>query len=799
MMDDVRITARSLLRSPGFTAAAALTLALGVGANTAVFSVLRAVLLEPLPFPEARRLVTIEEVNPGWSTTLASAHAFLEWRERSRSFEQMAAAAWWDANLETGPEPVRVTEVNVSPGFFETIGLPPLHGRTFNQNESRQRGAQLVVLSFELWQRLGGQPQLVGNSIRIGGTRYTVVGVMPPAAVNAPFLGWGDLWTPWYVDETSARVKPSGWRGFRVIGRLARDVSIQAAEAEIAGIEQQLAREMPSIYGGYSARVQALDDYAAGRARPLLLVLSGAVLFVLLVAGANVANLLLARGAARETELAVRTALGARRTQIARLLMAEALFLSVLGLLLGLALAAVGVPVLRDLSIDEVPRSAEARLDAQTLAIAALAALVTAIVCGLTPLVSLARLSPSAVLSAQARGSSGSRRHAKLRGAIVAAQVALAAVLLTGAGLMLRTVARLTSVDPGFRIEHVLTFDVSLPGSRYEDHTARIGFFRAFLERTAALPGVIAVGANRYFPLRDRQYSNPIFVEGRPVEPGREPIVQYGGLTSGYFSAMGIPLLAGRDFTEREMWDEPGAVIVNQALARLLWPGEDPLGRRLKHGPDQPWLTVVGVVADVRQRRIDESPYPQIYVPYADYKHTTMSIAVRTATDPESLITPVREVVRTLDPQLPLFNVMTLDEAVARGIGGRRSAGILLTAFAGLALSMAIVGIYGVTTYAAGQQKRDLAIRVALGASRADVIRQVVRGGSTALLAGAALGLVVAAVLSRSLSAVLFEVDPLDPLILASSAAGLVAVGVIACYLPARRAADANAAAVLKG
>lgn len=797
-MDDVRIAARSLLRSPGFTAAAAVTLALGVGANTAVFSVLRAVLLEPLPFPDSQRLVTIEEVNPGWSTTLASSHAFLAWRDRSRSFEQMAAAAWWDANLETGPEPVRVTEVTVSPGFFETIGLPPLHGRTFNQDESRQRGAQLVVLSFELWQRLGGDPQLVSNSIRIGGAGYTVVGVMPPASVNAPFLGWGDLWTPWYVDETSARVKPSAWRGFRVIGRLARGVSIQAAHAEIAGIEQQLAQELPSIYGGYSARVLALDEYAAGRARPLLLVLSGAVLFVLLVACANVANLLLARGAARETELAVRAALGARRMQVARLLVAEALLLSVLGLLLGLALAGVGVPVLRDLSIDELPRAAGARLDAETLAIAALAALVTAIVCGLAPLVSLGRLSPSAALATQARGASGGRRHANIRAAIVAAQVALAAVLLTGAGLMLRTVARLTSVDPGFRAQSVLTLDVLLPESRYREHAARIAFFRAFLERTAALPGVTAVGANRYFPLRDRQYSNPIFVEGHPVEPGREPIVQYGGVTSGYFSAMGIPLLAGRDFTEREMWDEPGTVIVNPALARLLWPDEDPLGRRLKHGADQPWLTVVGVVADVRQRRIDEAPYPQIYVPYADYKHTTMSVAVRTTIDPKSLITPVRDVVRALDPQLPLFNVVTLDEAVARGIGGRRSAGVLLTVFAGLALSMAIIGIYGVTAYAAGQQKRDLAIRIALGASRADVIRQVVRGGSTALLAGAAVGLFVAAALSRSLSAVLFEVDPLDPLVLAGSVAGLVVAGVVACYLPARRAAHTNAAAVLK-
>jgi predicted permease len=407
-------------------------------------------------------------------------------------------------------------------------------------------------------------------------------------------------------------------------------------------------------------------------------------------------------------------------------------------------------------------------------------------------------VNPSAALAAHARGSSGGRRHASVRSAIVAAQVAMAVVLLSGAGLMLRTLARLTSVDTGFGTEGVLTFDVSLPDSRYQEHAARIGFFRRFLDRAAALPGVAAVGANHYLPLRDRQYSNPIFVEGRPVAPGREPIVQYGGVTSGYFSAMGIPILAGRDFTAREMWEEPGAVIINQALARLLWADQDPLGRRLKHGSDQPWLTIVGVAADVRQRRVDEAPYPQIYVPYADYNHTTMSVAVRTATDPESIIAPMRQVVRAIDPNLPLFNVMTLDQAVARGIGARRSAGILLTAFAGLALALAIIGIYGVTAYAAGQQQRNLAIRVALGASRADVVRQVVRGGSMALLAGAVGGVVVAAVVSRSLSAVLFEVDPLDPLVLTGAAADLVLAGIVACYIPARRAARANAATVLK-
>jgi putative ABC transport system permease protein len=799
MLSDLRVAARMLRRSPAFTAAAVLTLALGVGANTAVFSVLRAVLIEPLPFPDADRLVTIEELNPGWSTTLASSHAFLEFRDRSRSFQQMAAAAWWDANLETGPEPARVTEVNVSPGFFETMGLSPWHGRVFTAEESRRRGGSRAVLSFELWQRLGADPGLVNRSIRVGGVEHTVLGVMPPVAANSPFLGWGDLWTPWHVDEAAARVKPSAWRGFRVVGRLAPGVSIAAADREISDIEQQLARELPAIYSGYTGRVRSLLDYAAGRARPLLLVLSGAVLFVLLVACANVANQLLVRGAAREGELAVRVALGARRTQIARLQLSEALLLSGLGLVTGLGLAAAAIPILRELSMGETARAAGARLDLTTMALGALAAALTAALCALAPLAAFRQVNPADALAAHARGASGSRRHAGFRSAIVASQIALAAVLLAGAGLMLRTTAKLAGVDPGFRAQNVVVADVMLPGIRYQQHAQRIGFFRTFLEHAAAVPGVVAVGANRYFPLRDRQFSNPIFIEGRPVERGREPIVQYAGITSGYFEAMGIPVVAGRDFTAHEMWDQVGAVIINQTLAARIWPAEDPIGRRLKHGADQPWLTVVGVVGDVRQRRIDEPPYPQIYVPYSDYKHTTMSIAVRTAGPPEPVIPALRAVVRSLDPQLPLFNVTTLDRAVAGNVGARQNAGRLLVVFAAVALLMAMIGIYGVTAYSVSQRRRDLAIHLALGATRRDVIRRIMLGGSTALGAGAIVGLLLTALLSRSLSAVLFEVSPLDPLVFAASGATLIAAGLLACYLPARRAAAVNAATALRG
>jgi predicted permease len=797
-IDDFRYAWRALRRAPGFSITAALTLALGIGANAAVFGVVRAVLLEPLPFAAPERLVVIEEINPGWSTTLASSHAFLEWRRRTRSFEHLAAAVWWDANLESGPEPTRVIEVNVSAGYFETLGVAPALGRTFRPDEVGRLDARVVVLSHGLWQRLGGDDRLIGRSIRLGGENYQVIGVMPPVAYDGPFMGWGDLWVPWIVDETAAVVKPSGWRGFRVVARLGRDSTVSTADADVARIEQQLAREVPAIYDGYVTRVRPLAEYVTGGARPLLLVLLAAVIFVLLMSCANVSNLLLGRGASREGELAIRGALGAGRPQLARLLLAETMLLVAAGLGLGLVLAAWALQMVRAIPLDELPRATAAGLDFRLLGLAALLAAVTATLTGVAPAIALSSANPADALGAHGRGSRGGRRGARLRAAIVAAQVALAAILAIGGILLLRSLARLTQVDPGFQTQNVLTMDVMLPDARYHEEGRRISFFRSFIEQASARPGVIAVGANRYFPLRDRQFSNPIFVEGRAVPAGQEPIVQYGGVTTGYFRAMGIPVMRGRDFTEREVWHTGGAVILNEALARRLWPHDDPLGRRIKHGAAQPWLTIVGVVGDVRQRRIDVEPYPQIYVPYADFKHTTMSIAVRTAGDPVALAAPIRGVVRGLDPNLPLFNVMTLRQVVERGIAGRRTASVLLAVFAAVALSLAFVGLYGATSYAARQRGRDLAVRLALGAPRSQVVRQVVIRGAHSVAIGTAVGLGLAAILTRLMTAVLFDVDPLDPVTFALAGAGVALAGLFACYLPARTAAAVDPVTVLR-
>jgi predicted permease len=481
-----------------------------------------------------------------------------------------------------------------------------------------------------------------------------------------------------------------------------------------------------------------------------------------------------------------------------RLLAAETALLAMLGLAIGLGLAAGGLGLLRRLPLDELPRAATAALDVQVLGTGMVLTLLTMAACGVAPALALSQVNPAASLSANARGLLGGRRGARLRAVVVAVEVALAAVLLTGVGLLLRSVSRLAQVDPGFEKGHALTMDVMLPSTRYSDESRRVAFFRAFLEQTAALPGVVAVGANRYFPLRDRQFSNPIFIEGRPTVPGQEPVVRYGGITTGYFRAMGIPIVQGRDFTATEMWESGGAVIINETMARLLWPDDEPLGRRLKHGAAQPWLTIVGIAGDVRQRRIDVEPFPQIYVPYADYKHTTMSIAVRTAGDPRSVAGPIRAIVQRLDPSLPLFNVRTLQEVAERGIGPRRTAGVLLGLFALLALALAFVAVYGVTSHVVSRSQRDLAVRAALGATSARVAAQLVRQNAAPVAIGGLAGFALAAALARSISAVLFEVHPLDAATFAAAAASVIVVGLTACYVPARRAAREDPAVVLR-
>ena len=785
LWQDLRYAARTLIKRPLFTMLVVITLALGIGANATIFSVVNAVVLNPLPFKEPDRIISLGETNSGWSTTLASSHAFVSWQERSSAFERMAATVWWDANLESGPEPQHITLISATGDYFSVMGVEPILGRNFLPEETARGGPKSVIISYLIWQRLGAGRDIIGQPLRMGGDNFTVVGVMPPAAGASLSIGWGDVWVPSQMDFQSVKTKPSGWRGFRVMARLKSGVGVPQARAELELIERQLAQELPNIYGGYAVMARPLHDFVVGDVRQVLLALLGAVGFVLLIACANVINLLLTRAASREKEIAIRLALGATRRQLIRQLLTESLVLSLLAAAAGLGLAWLGVRSLMALDPGDIPRIEQTAIDGRVLSFTLAISVVTSVIFGLAPALGATKVGLDQTLREGARGAGGSQQRE--RNLLIIAETALALLLLIGAGLTLKSLWKLSRVDAGMKTEQALIFDLTLPSARYREPQQRVAFFRQLLQKIEALPGVEAAGANRYFPLRDRQYSQPVFIEGRPAPEGQEPIVHYGGITSGYFRALGIPLLRGRDFTEQEMWETSGVVIINESLAERLFPNDDPLGKRLKHGSQ--WQTVIGVVGDVRQRRLNEEASPQLYVTYADFKHTTMTLAIRTANDPAGLIPAVRREVQRLDPALPIFNVMTLDGFVGRTMAGWRLSAWMFGLFASLALSLAAVGVYGVLSYSTEQRAREIGLRMALGAQRSDVLRLIVGQGLKLVVIGVAIGLAAALALSRAMKSLLFGVTATDPLTFAGVALLLTIVALVACFIPARRAA----------
>jgi putative ABC transport system permease protein len=796
LWQDVRFAARALLKTPGFTAAVLLMLSLGVGANAAIFSVLRAVLLRPLPFAEPERLVVLGESNPGWGATLVSSHAFFEWRSRTNAFENMSTTLFWEEDLEHGDTPRVILSSTVSPEYFEVMGVAPLLGRTFRPEEGSSR-ANVVVLSHKLWRELGADRGIVGEALRLDGIPHTVLGAMPPVEWSGPFVGWADAWFPSFLDEARVRAQPSGWRGFGVIARRKAGVTLEEARADLGRVQRQLQQELPRIYEGYTATVEPLEEFIVGGVRPALRLLAGAVVVVLLIACANVSGLVLARSLSRDREIAIRIAQGASRSRIVRQLLVESLVLSTGAAVLG-ALTAHGVMLLvKGMNAAQVPRLAEARLDLPVLAGALGLSWLAALVFGLAPALRASRPLLSESLREGGRSSS-SRGAREARRLLVVAEVALCTTLLAGAGLLLKSLLELWRVDAGFQRENVLTAHLSLPEGRYGEEGQRKAFFRALVQRLESIPGVMAAGGNRYFPLRDRQYSNPIFVEGFPVPEGQEPVVQYGGVTTGYFEAMGIPIVEGRGFTEGEIWETGGVVLVNRSMARRLWPGRSPLGLRIKHGAEAPWLTIVGIASDVRQRTLDQEPYPQIYVPYADFEHADMTLALRIRSAPEELVEALRKEVEALDPGLPLSDVMTLEEAMSRSLSARRLVAFLLSAFSGLSLVLAVGGVYASLAYSISRRVRELGLRLALGARPGDLVFLVTREGMRTVGIGLVLGSAGALVLGWLVRGQLFGVSPLDLSVLSTSVVLLAALALAGCLVPAGRAARVDPLVALR-
>jgi putative ABC transport system permease protein len=800
---DVRFSVRTMRREPGVACVLILTLALGIGANTAIFTIVHAALLERLPFAEPERLVAVWERTarrPQQRNVVGPAN-FLRWRERQTAFDRMSASydlriAWSGAG-----RPEELVAQAVTPEYFTTLGVSPSAGRMFAPGEGSGRIAgrdTVAVISHELWQRrFGGDARVVGQAIRLNGHPVTIVGISPPDTrlllTAGSLVGKApDLWLPFTLPE-DMRV-PRG-RFLTVIARLKPGVSLERAQRQMDTIAAGLAAEWPQFDTGWTVHLVPLHAELSGELRPALLVLAGAVGFVLLIACTNVANLLLARGAARRREFAIRNALGAGRSQVARQLLTETLVLSALGTAVGLLFAHWGVAGLLAVSPIDLTGLGHLRLSLPVLGFTAAASVTTVLVCGLAPALEASRASGREALGAGARQGGTSARSRRLRQVLIVSEVALAVVLLVGAGLLIRSFARLRGVDPGFDARNVLTMRVARPGDKAADEQEAVRFFRQAVDSISALPGVEAAGAVSFLPFAGLGAATRFSIEGRPEPPaGQEPVTEVRVCDNGYFRAMRIPVLRGRMFDEREMQAASNVVIVNQAMARQYFPGEDPIGRRVRISMSSPVVptTIVGVVGDVRHADLETPSRPMAYWPHVQLPYSAMTLTVRTAGVPLAAAAAVERQVRSIDPEQPVSDVRSMEQWIARSLGRARFEWTVLSIFAAFALLLTSIGIYGVMSYSVNQRTAEIGIRMALGARPREIVGMIVGRGLVLTLLGLGVGLALTAVLSRAVQALLFDAGGTDRVVLSATVVTLVTVATLASYLPARRAARTN-------
>jgi len=809
LIQDVRYGLRMLVKNPGFTAVAVITLALGIGANTAVFSVVNAVLLRPLPYKDAGRLVVVWEQNPerGWYRNIVSAANFVDWRKQNHVFTQMAAIdPQRTFNLTGGGEPEEVWGEQVTTNLFSLLGVRPVLGRDFLPEEDKPGGPRVVILSYGVWQRrYGGDASLVGKQISLNNDSYTVVGIMPADFYFPPFwreLIRVELWVPGLDLSNPVRTDHADV----ALARLKPGVSPTQAQAEMDTIARGIQQQYPEDKG-WGVGLVALREQAVGDTRPALLVLFGAVGFVLLIACANVANLMLARATTREKEVAIRTALGAKRTRLIRQFLTESLVLAILGGALGLLLAAWSVQILVALS----PKGAlglggagvdNVAISGGVLAFTIAAAVATGIAFGVAPALAVSKPDLNQSLKEGGRSSGDGSRRNRLRSALVVWEFALALVLLVGAGLMIKTLVRLGQVDLGFNPQNVLTMRIALLGSRYKEPGAQAEFFKQLLERMKSLPGVRWASVSRGLPVEGWNGMGFVTEENPSPPPNEEPDANYLVIGPDYFRVMGVPLLEGRLFTDQDTNESARVVIVNEKLARKQWPGQDPIGRRLRMdgNNNSPWLTVVGVVGNVRT----QWPFPdflsELYVPYTQYPWLLFPrhLIVRTVSNPTGLATAIAHEVKALDKDQPVSDIRSLDQLVAEAVAQQRFAMVVLGAFASLALVLAAVGIYGVMAYSVTQRTHEIGLRMALGAQPGDVLSLVVGRGLILTLVGVGAGLAGALALTRFLSSLLYEVRPTDFGTFAAVSLLLIGVALLASYIPARRATKVDPMVALR-
>ncbi|HJQ32686.1 MAG TPA: ABC transporter permease [Pyrinomonadaceae bacterium] len=795
LLKDVRYAVRVLARQPGFTLVAVLALALGVGANTAIFSVVKAVLLKPLPYPESDRLVWLREINPANNILdePASAPNFNDWRTDARTLDGVGAYAETAMTLTGEGEPERIPTAATSANFFRVLGVAPVLGRDFLPEEETQGKSRVVVISYGLWQRrFGANPNVIGQALTFGGGQFTVVGVAPPGFKNpVPGAKQAEVWVPIAFNFDPARRRADF---LNVFARLKAGATVEQARAELEGIGARLARDYPASNTGWSVSLVPLRDKVVGDVRTALLVLMGVVGFLLLIACANVANLLLARATSRRQEIAVRSALGAGRRRLVRQFLTESVILALAGGALGLLFAWWGVELLVSFSPGNIPRLDEVGLDKGVLLFTFGVSLVTGVVFGLLPALQASKTDlASSLKEGGSRGATTGAGASRLRNVLVVSEIAIAVVLLAGAGLMIRSFEAIQGVDPGFRADRILASEISLSGAKYKENPQVAAFYDELLAHVSAMPGVERAAVISDIPLSGGGDILSFVVEGRPDPPPEQSQdAEYRVVSPDYFDVMGIRLVRGQTFTERDRANTPAAAVVNEAFARRYFNGEDVIGKRVNLGfgdPEKdPWRTIVGVVRDIHHESLDKEPYPQMYVPVAQFPRRLMTLVARTSGDPNAIVPALRRDIASLDKDLPLYNVRTMEQVLADSIARRRFQMLLIAAFAGVGLLLAAVGIYGVISYSVAQRRHEIGVRMALGARATDILRLVVGQGLGLAVVGVVAGLVAAFALTRVMASLLYGVSATDPVTFASVSLALLGVALAACLIPARRA-----------
>jgi putative ABC transport system permease protein len=802
LWQDLRYGTRMLRKQPGFSLITVLTLALGIGANTAIFSVVKAVLLNPLPYHEPDRLVTLSEAHASAGEMGISWPNYQDWQRRAHSFTEMAASRPITLNLTGVEQPLRLSGRAVTWNFFRVLGVQPQLGRDFTSEDDKVGSMPTIILSDSIWKRsFGATPQVLGRTLNLSGTAYTVVGVLPSGFefsaqedVYAALGGWLKPYPAWYARDSHPAL--------RAVARLKPGNTLTVAQAEMTQIAAQLEREYPTSNSRQTAVVKGLQANLVGEVRPVLLVLLGAVGFVLLLACVNVANLLLARAPARQQELAVRLALGARRGRLLRQLLTESLLLALLGGAAGVLLGVWLLKGLLSLAPSDLPRLATVQLDGGVLLFTAGITLATGLLFGLLPAWHAMRTELHGMLKEAGRavGVSGARQ--RMLNTLLVVEVSLALLLMTGAGLMARTMYRVLQVEPGFRPDHLLTLRFDLAGPQYSDLARRQSFYNEVITRLENTPGIEAAAFTRALPIAGSEEGN-LFTVADQASPDRthQPQGPITAISSGYFQTLGIRLLQGRAFTEADRTNAPSVIIVNETLALRFWPNQNPIGKRLKLGwPESPtpWCEVVGVVADVKQNGFTAPTLPQAYFPLAQLPRSQLYLVVSTKTEPAVQTAAVRAVVRAVEPELPLYQIRTMEEVFNRALLTQRAALGLLGSFAALALVLAVIGIYGVMSYAVAQRTHEIGLRAALGARPRDLLKLILAKGMKLALAGIGCGLVAAGALTRLIKTLLFGVSAIDPLTYIVITLLLAFFALLACWIPARRATKVDPLVALK-